>query len=397
MSMTTNGQTVASRPLDGVRILDMTRVVAGPFCARLLADLGADVVKIEPPQPDLTRNVRPIVEGTSPYFAQLNAGKRAMTVDLTVPEGCALVRRLASDADVLIENFRPGVLERFGLGAGSLLEENRTLVYCSISGYGQSGPWSRRRAFAPAIHAEAALLDIIARRRHADPRPAAQSHADTYAGCLAATAVVTALYERTRTGRGQHIDVSLAEASLYTNEWIGLELAGGDDADWFGPTNTLVVELADHTWAATVGHPALLFPRWTRAMDRAELLDDPALSTNEARLAHRDVVEHHIRAFVATVADFETLEAVLDPHGLVVGRVRTIDELAASEWADHRDVFATVAPGVATTRRPWISSSGAIGTTGGSARIGEHSEDVCRSYGLSDDEIAELQSAGAIR
>lgn len=395
--MTTNGETAAGRPLDGVRILDMTRVVAGPFCGRLLADLGADVVKIEPPRPDLTRNVRPIVEGTSPYFAQLNAGKRAMTVDLTVPEGCTLVRRLAAGADVLIENFRPGVLARFGLGADSLLEENQALVYCSISGYGQSGPWSRRRAFAPAIHAEAALLDIVARRTHAAPRPAAQSHADTYAGCLAATAIVTALYERTRTGRGQHLDVSLAEASLYTNEWIGLELAGGDDADWFGPTNTLVVELADGTWAATVGHPALLFPRWTQAMGRSDLLDDPALATNDARLEHRDVIEGHIRAFVRTIDDFETLEAVVDPHGLVVGRVRTVDELAVSEWAEHRDVFADVAPGVATTRRPWRSSTAQIGTVGGVAGVGEHNADVCRSYGISEAEIAALLAAGALR
>src|SRR4051812_43911601 len=138
-------------PLHGIRVLDLSRVVSGPLCGRILADLGADVVKVEPPELDRTRTVPPFIDGLSPYFAQLNAGKRNVGIDLKTPGAADLIRRLAAVCDVFVENFRPGVLARYGLDADRLLTINPRLVYCSLTGWGQDGPWRDRRAYSPPV------------------------------------------------------------------------------------------------------------------------------------------------------------------------------------------------------------------------------------------------------
>ncbi len=165
-------------PLAGIRVLDFSRVVAGPLCGRLLADQGAEVIKIEPPARDITRTAPPLVDGFSAYYTHVNAGKLGVCADLSDPEVAELLAVMAKDADVVLENFRPGVLARHGLGAEQLMGRNPRLVYCSISGYGQTGPWSDRRAYAPVVHGESGLLASNA-RLHASPvRQEALSHAD---------------------------------------------------------------------------------------------------------------------------------------------------------------------------------------------------------------------------
>jgi crotonobetainyl-CoA:carnitine CoA-transferase CaiB-like acyl-CoA transferase len=162
-------------PLTGVRVLDLSRVVSGPLCSRLLADLGAEVIKVEPPDGDVSRTVPPVVGGTGAYFTQMNAGKRNVCLDLKAPGAADVVARLAEASDVLLENFRPGVLARLGIDPAALRTRNPRLIVCSISGWGQDGPWRNRRAYAPLMHAEVGFIEFAAGARSRSPASTATS------------------------------------------------------------------------------------------------------------------------------------------------------------------------------------------------------------------------------
>src|ERR1700704_2126000 len=191
----------------GLRVLDFTTTIAGPHCARLLADLGADVVKIEAPEGDVMRSRPPLRNGASSYFGQLNAGKRSVVLDLKDPRAVAAVRRLATDADILVENYRPGVMRRLGLDFGALGQANPRLVYCSISGYGQTGPSSELPAYAPVIHATSGydLAHLAYQPGRSRPDYCGIYHAEVLTGVYAFGAISSALYQRHQTGQGQHI------------------------------------------------------------------------------------------------------------------------------------------------------------------------------------------------
>ncbi|NBO84749.1 MAG: hypothetical protein EBV14_05315 [Actinobacteria bacterium] len=206
------------RPLDGVRVLDFTRVLAGPHATRMLCDLGAEVIKVEPPVGDLTRFGQPRLNSLATYFIQQNVGKLNVSLNLDDERGVDIARRLAAISDVVIENFRPGVMARLGLGYEQLAASNPRLVYASISGYGATGPWVDRRAYAPVVNAEAGIT-----KHQGDVRGGAYandpfSHGDVYTGMETAAAILAALLQRERTGRGQFVDVSMAETLLYVNE-----------------------------------------------------------------------------------------------------------------------------------------------------------------------------------
>lgn len=388
---------MAARPLEGIRVLDFSRVVAGPLCGRLMADQGALVIKIEPPAPDMTRRATPLVDGSSAYFSHLNAGKLGVCVDLADAEAAELMARLADDADVVIENFRPGTLARYGLDAETLCRRNPRLVYCSISGYGQRGVWASRRAYAPVVHGEAGMIASTARLHDAPPRPEALSHADFQAGFLAMGAIGNALFDRERSGAGCHLDVSLAEASVYANEFSAPELCGQTGPATFAGAVSLVLELADGTRVVTQGNPADNFRGWARAMGRPELLDDPRFARHEARLRHREEICEMLREFARGFDSLEALHAKVDPHRIAVGVVRTVAELAETEWARERGLFAEPAPGLRLPRAPYRSSRAEIGAVDRAPRRGEHNEEVLRRFlGLDDQAIAGLRERGAI-
>src|SRR4029077_8562924 len=184
--------TVTSHPLAGIRVLDLSRVLSGPSCGKALADLGADVIKVEPPEGDLTRTAQPRVGGFPVYFAQQNCGKRCVSVDLRLEAARELIADLATASDIVLENFRPGVLDRLGLGYTTIRARNPNVVYCSITGYGQQGPMAARRAYAPVMHAELGFMECAARRFGAEPRAEAVSHADLYAGLQATVGILAA-------------------------------------------------------------------------------------------------------------------------------------------------------------------------------------------------------------
>lgn len=388
---------VTEGPLAGIRVIDFSRVIAGPFCGRLLADQGAEVIKVEPPQRDITRTAPPLVDGFSAYYTHVNAGKLGLCVDLGDAEVAALIGRLVDGADVVIENFRPGTLAPYGLDAGTTRGRNPRLVYCSISGYGQHGVWSARRAYAPVVHGEAGLIASNARLHDAPARPEAMSHADFQAGLIATGAITTALFARERTGEGAHLDVSLAEASLYANEFGGPELSGQTGPATYAGAASLVLELADGTRVVTQGNPADNFKQWARAMGRPELTKDDRFERHRDRLRHRDEICEMILAFAKECASFEALHEKVDPHRIAVGIVRSVPQLAETEWAKERELVAEPVPGLRFARAPYRSSHGRVEARGRGPKRGEHNVEVLRRLlGVEPDVLDALHERGAL-
>ena len=234
-------------PLAGLRVLDLSRVLAGPFAGRMLADLGADVIKVEPPEGDVTRGWGQVRHGLGGYYVQQNVGKRAMCVDLGAPGGSDLLVRLAQRADVLIENFRPHVMAQYGLGWERLSALNPRLVMLSISGFGAASPEAHRPAYAPVLHAESGA---VARQAELDRAPRTTdfvlSNADTNAGLHGLVAILAALHARERSGAGQHVDLAMLDAMLATDDYAHFaldqaEISRGGGEVWDAPGGPIMV------------------------------------------------------------------------------------------------------------------------------------------------------------
>jgi len=379
----------AAAPLDGIRVLDLSQVVSGPICGRILADLGADVVKLEPADGDIIRRLQPQVgdDPVSVYFTWVNAGKRSISVDLREPRGADLVRRLALASDVFLENFRPGVLEKYGLDAEALLAQHAGLVYCSISGWGLDNSWSQRRAYAAMVQAEAGRVELDARLRNAPPEQSPHVDGDITPGLLAVSAIVAALFQRERTGRGQHVDVSMAEALVYTDEWTSTELAGYDGLRIPDTWNYPVFTLADGTAAAFMGDPT------SRLQEVAAALTDAAVAPTTSRAEMLRVLGD----LIAQVPDFATLEARFEIFGFLVAEVRTVSALAETPWASERAVFREVEPGARLAAAPYRSDQATVGVRGPAPRLAEHTRAVlAERLALTDEELDALEGDGII-
>ncbi|MBY0402072.1 CoA transferase [Myxococcota bacterium] len=388
----------SGRPLDGIRVLDLSRVLSGPICGRMLVDLGADVVKVEEPGEDILRGQIPIVAGVGTMFAQVNAGKRNLSLDLKAEGAGQLLGRLAAQADVLLENFRPGVLARFGLDAPTLLARHPRLVYCSITGWGQSGPWADRAAYAPIIHAEAGLLALTQRLRGRPHHGEIQQHGDVYAGLFANNAILAALFQRERTGRGQHLDVAMGEALLYVNEHASAELAGHAGAFAFPTWTFETFALANGRFIHLLGDPVRQFPELSDALGIELAADDPLRRDVELRIAQRERLLERVRSAFLQVPDFETLKARLARLPMLEAEVRSTRELAETAWAEERGVLAEVAPGLRVPAAPWRGSDAAVGLSKAAvARRGEHNRAVLGDWlGLASDEIEGLEARGVL-
>ena len=382
---------MGSGPLDGIRVVDLTRIFSGPICGRVLADLGADVVKVEPPSGDLTRPVPPVGDdGISPTFSHMNAGKRNICVDLKADGGPGVVAALADRADVLLENYRPGVMARYGLSYEELSARNPRLVFCSITGFGQTGPWSHRKAHAPMMHAEAGTIEMAARLRGAEPLQEIHQHGDLYAGFLSVSAVLAALYQREHSGAGQHLDIAMAETLIYANDQTGNDLSGYDGPREFDTWNYAVVHTADGQAVSLVGNPQRLLPRWVAALggDLADYPDDPTQAEAVAIL----------RELAATFATHADLAKAVEGQPLPAARIRSVSELAATDWAQDRGLIAEIPPGVPVPAKPFAMGDAAVGVTPRASRLGEDTRSVLADdLGLGDDEIAALIHQGAVQ
>jgi crotonobetainyl-CoA:carnitine CoA-transferase CaiB-like acyl-CoA transferase len=391
--------------LDGLRVLDFTRVVAGPCLTRVLSDLGAEVIKVEPPEGDLLRTGWPRRGGVSLLFAGQNVGKRFTAVDLTVPEGVELALQLAERCDVVVENFRPGVADKLGIGYEQVRARRADIVYCSVSGYGQDGRAARRRAYAPVVHAEVGLLDYKAREWGRDPLPEPVSHADIAAGMAGAQGVLAALWRRERTGLGAYIDASMVESMIAQNEWTAIEANGGPDYDHspFRPGRAAVVQLGDAegTWCAIPGAPPMVFGAYARLSGRPELLEDERFATMAARTANLDLCLEHLADWARTFTSFEAFEHTLsDGARLPVGRLVSMADTLDSDWAVDRDAYVEMPCGdeTAVFNRSALRIAGSdCGPRSGARHLGADNAAVLGDLlGLGTAEIAALAERGVL-
>lgn len=395
------------RPLEGIRVLDFTRVLSGPHCTRMLSDLGADVIKLEPPEGDLTRFAYPRVGSMSTYFAQQNVGKQNISMDLKHPEAIELVKKMVEHCDVVVENFRGGVMDKLGLGYDVLKEINPRLIYASISGYGNTGPWKTRRAYATVVNAETGMTGLQARARGGVATNDPHSHADVYTGMEAAAGILAALFQRTSTGAGQHIDISMAQTMLYVNEHVHNELFDAEVSPnvirSFQPGDYPILQTGDGTYVVVSGHPAEkgTFDLFVKAMNRPELLQDPRFVDVENRLKHLDEVVSEIRQWARSVQTAQEIEDVMAQSGLAMGVMRTMKEIAATEWAESRNVLIEVDDRSGDTFRvpnsPWVFSGSDTSTQGEAKFRGEDNEVVLGELaGVSPDEVQRLTDVGVL-
>jgi CoA:oxalate CoA-transferase len=346
------------RLLDHLKVLDLSRAVSGPFAGRVLSDLGADVVKVEPPSGDVSDAFGVVQAGRSGLFAQLNAGKRNVRLDLADPEDLAYARSLAAVADVVIENFRPGVIDRLGLGYESLIEDNPSVVMLSISGFGANSPEAERRAFAPVVHAESGLLLRQARFDDRPPSDYSFALADTLAALHGVVALLAALASRDRTGTGQHIDLSMLDALVasddYTHEVLDGRPGLGNRGTIWDATGGPVVVAADvrSAWAS---------------LKASEGLDDglpPTASLEEKISARRARIDEWLHSFESREALFEALDRV----GIAFGDVRAPEDLLDEPSMRARPPYDDVDDGGGGTRRvvrmPYRFSAASAGIAG---------------------------------
>ena len=317
-------------PLDGLRVIDLTRVVAGPFCTMMLGDMGADVLKIEEPRHgDDSRGWGPFINGCGAFFFELNRSKRSVALDLKAPEGAAALRQLVASADVLIENFRPGSLAALGFDYASASAINPRLIYCSIAGYGQTGPDAQLPGYDAVIQGEAGLMEMTGFPDGA-PTRVGVAITDYLAGLYASQGILLALHERAQSGRGQHVDVALFDAMLSVMRLPHSVLVatgenptrGGNDHLTIAPYEPLRAK--DGQFVLAVANPRL-WDRFCDAVGRRDLHDDPRFATNADRMRNRTVLKQELEAMFAewTVAD---LTQKLQAHQVPCGRVRTMRE-----------------------------------------------------------------------
>jgi CoA:oxalate CoA-transferase len=391
------------RPLEGVRVLDFTRVLSGPHATRMLCDLGADVIKVEQPTGDLTRFSSPRINSNSTYFIQQNVGKRNISLDLTKPEAVDLIIRLTQKCDVVVENFRPGVMRRLGLDQETLRNKNSRLIYASITGYGSTGPWVDRRAFAPVINAEMGMTKRQGDARGGDYANDPFSHADVYTAIECASAILAALFQRERTGEGQFIDLSMAQTLLYVNEHGHDELwdkpVSPDAIRSFRPEDYAVLTTRDGVTSVVSGHPAErgTFDYFVAAMQQPELLDDQRFKTVALRVANLKTLMQLIKAWASTIDTAEELEKRLAENKLAMGRLRSVAEVAKTQWASQRNAFVEVDDrGDSTVRlpnSPWRFSGSDTSTHGTIKYRGEDNAEVFKELlGLSSHRIDELHN-----
>jgi crotonobetainyl-CoA:carnitine CoA-transferase CaiB-like acyl-CoA transferase len=394
-----------SGPLDGVRVLDLSQIVSGPFAAMMLSDLGADVIKVEPTDArDPIRQGFFMRGGLPALYLNNNRGKRVIGANMRSRAGCDIVLELAERADVVIQNMRPGVADRLGVGYGECKKRNSSIVYCSISGYGTGGPWAQRPVLDPVIQG---VVGIVARQKsEAIPIPdlVRMVVADKWAAQMATQAVLAALYRKERTGEGQHVELSMLDTALYLS-WpdlmmdytlIGEDVSGGlRVVDIYQLTDCADAKLI-YFCSSNAQLMGVL-----RALNRPELCEDPRFSSSEA-VVQPENFEALGRIIVdefAKVRRDDVLERLIEndvPCGPILEPTEVPDNEqiraneALVEW-EHPEAGVIRQP-----RSPLHFSATPTDFKTGCAQIGQHTDEVLRELGRTPDDIAELRKSGAI-
>ena len=392
--MADDGKIVMAGALDGVRVLDFTSVMAGPFATRMLADLGAEVIKVESLEGDQVRARPPKRDGHSAYFGNLNAGKQSIACNLKSPEIIALMKQLVATCDVLVENFRPGVMARFGLDFATLAAINPRLIYCSISGYGQTGPKALFPAYAPVIHAASGFDMVNLRYQDGADRPATSGIfiADVLGGTHAFGAIQAALYQRERTGQGQHIDLSMLEAM------VGMLVFETQEAQFPGDARRpLYTPLKTNDGFIMVAPTSPRnFEQLSDAVGHPEWRDDPRFLTNADRNANWATLLALTEIWTLERSAAEA-EAILSRHGVPCARYREIGELLDDPQLAARGAFAQVHDGAGAFKvpnPPFRMSGSRAEARDHVARLGEDGAAVLGALGVSADAVAALRARG---
>lgn len=390
--------------LEGMRVLEITQVMSGPFCGLLLADMGADVIKVEKPQGDDSRRmVPPMIRGESAPFMAINRNKRGISLDLKTSQGKQIFRRLAARADVLIENFRPGTMDGLGLGYDALSADNSSLIYCSISGFGQTGPYRDRGGFDLVAQAMSGLISITGNPDES-PVKVGVPIADLNAGIYACYAILAAYIHRLKTGQGQRIDTSLLEASLAYTFWeSAIFFATGDNPPPMGSAHRLsapyqVFKAADGHFALGAANQA----NWHKLCDaigRADLLEDPRFGTNSDRTANQAELARILETVFAG-KPVDHWMAALGESGVPVGPVYNLNQVYNDPQVIARDMSVEIEhPAAGSTRVIGVPVK--LSATPGRIRrpapmLGEHTDQILAEIGLSADAIRDLRENKAV-
>ena len=384
--------------LAGLRVLDFSTTIAGPHCARMLADMGAEVIKIETTEGETMRTRPPLRDGCSSVFGQLNVGKKSLVLDLKSPRGLDVVRRLVGSADIVLENFRPGVMQRLKLDYESLRALNSGLIYCSISGYGQSGPSADLPAYAPVIHAASGyeMAHLAYQPGRERPDYCGIYHADVLTGVYAFGAISSALYQRSRTGRGQHIDVSMLESmlSLTLNElqWSQFPVKQ-TQRPMFGP-----IETADGYVMVAIASEKT-FQSLMKVIGRLEWVNDPRFAAYADRRDNWVVLMDAVEAWSRTVKTEDCL-AALSREGVPSSAYRTVAEALSDPQLAHRRALSQVEDGGGTfevLNLPFRMSGAVVAAGKRMATLGEHTSALLEEAGLPDKQDAALPLADEYR
>jgi CoA:oxalate CoA-transferase len=363
------------RPLEGVRVLDLSRVVAGPVAGRILSDLGADVVKVEPPEGDITRIWGEERHGVSGFFQQQNAGKRNISIDLRKPAGVQLVIDLAAQADMVIENFRGGVMDRMGIGWEVLSAANPKLVMCSISGFGQTGPEAHRQAYASVIQAESGLVHRHATQDGRAPTDPITSFADYNSGLHGTIALLAALHAAKTTNIGTHIDLAMLDAMMFTDDYLHHAI---DDS----PIVRLGGEYwqtADGNWFEIAGQFRFV---WAQISAAHHLVDPtPKDADLNTKIANRRKI---VREFIATLPDAEAAIAMANKAALPWGRYNSPEQAMLAPTAIHRGIVTQVDDRAGGQRgivqSPYRFNNYESGVKGSSPHRGEHNAEILTDW-----------------
>lgn len=405
------------KALGHIRVLDLSRVLAGPWCSQNLADLGADVIKIERPGvgddtrawgPPYARDADGNNTSEAAYFLTANRGKRSVTVDIATPEGQALIRDLAREADVVLENYKVGQLKRYGLDYDSLREIKPDLVYCSVTGFGQDGPYAHRAGYDFLIQGMGGLMSVTGERDDlpgGGPQKAGVALTDLMTGMYATVAVLAALTHRDRSGQGQYIDMALLDTQVAMLANVGSNyLNSGKPPKRWGNAHANIVPY--QTFACADGHIIVAtgndgqYRKFVEAGGRDDLLSDPRFATNPLRVQHRDVLVPLLAGMVATRTRGEWI-AQLEAVGVPCGPINDVGEVFENEQVKARGVAIEMdhpaAGKVKLVRSPMKLSLTPAQADLPPPMLGQHTDEVLRDLlGRSDEEIAALRAKGAI-